>query len=87
MFLVSGVLFLVIPMCDPDDKKPAAVSEVVPMMSKITEHKLNGLDYFEWSKAIHLYVRSIRMAAHLAKEPPTDDSKEQWMEEDARLYL
>ena len=27
------------------------------------------------------------MAANLAKEPPTDDLKEQWMEEDARLYL
>ena len=27
------------------------------------------------------------MATHLNKDPPTDDSKEQWMEEDARLYL
>ena len=27
------------------------------------------------------------MDAHLTKEPPTDDSKEQWMEEDAHLYL
>ena len=27
-----------------DDQKPALVSEVVPMMSKITEHKLNGLE-------------------------------------------
>ena len=27
-----------------DDQKPALVSEVVLMMSKITEHKLNGLE-------------------------------------------
>ena len=27
------------------------------------------------------------MVAHLTKDPPTDDSKEQWMEEDACLYL
>ena len=27
-----------------DDQKPALVLEVVPMMSKITEHKLNGLE-------------------------------------------
>ena len=27
------------------------------------------------------------MTAHLTKEPPTDDMKEQWIEEDARLYL
>ena len=27
------------------------------------------------------------MVAHLTKDPPTDDLKEQWMEEDACLYL
>ena len=70
-----------------DDQKPTLVSKVVMMMSKISEHKLNGLNYLDWSKIIRLYVRSIRIAAHLTKDPPTDDSKEQWMEEDARLYL
>ena len=25
--------------------------------------------------------------SHLNKDPPTNDPKEQWMEEDARLYL
>ena len=70
-----------------EDTKPALMLEVVPMISKITEHKLNGLNYLEWSKTILIYVKSIRMAAHLNKDPPTDDSKEQWMEEDACLYL
>ena len=27
------------------------------------------------------------MGGHLTKDPPTDDSKEQWMEEDARLFI
>ena len=27
------------------------------------------------------------MGGHLTKEPPTDDSKKQWMEEDARLFI
>ena len=27
------------------------------------------------------------MAAHITTDPPIDDSKEQWIEEDARLYL
>ena len=27
------------------------------------------------------------MTTHLNKNPQIDDSKEQWMEEDARLYL
>ena len=70
---------LVILMSNPNDKKPVVVLKVVLMMSKITEHKLNGLNYLEWSKTIRLYVRSIHMVAHLTKEPPTDDSKEQWI--------
>ena len=68
-------------------QKPALVPEVVPMMSKITEHKLNRLNYLDWSKTIRLYVWGIRMAAHLIDDPPTNDSKEQWMEEDVCLYL
>ena len=51
-----------------DDQQPTLVSEVVFMMSKITKHKLNRLNYLDWSKAIYLYVRSIRMAAHLTKD-------------------
>ena len=70
-----------------DNQKPALVPEVVPIMSKITEHKLNGLNYLYWSKTIRLYVRNIRMTTHLTKDPPTEDSKEQWMEEDVCLYL
>ena len=38
---------LVIPMSDPHYKKPTAVPKVVSMMSKITEHKLNGPNYLE----------------------------------------
>ena len=51
-----------------DDHKPALGPKVVPMMSKITKHKLNGLDYLDCSKTICLYVRSIHMAAHLTKD-------------------
>ena len=51
-----------------DDQNPTLVLEVVSMMSKITKHKLNGLNYLDWSKTIHLYVRTIRMAAHLTKD-------------------
>ena len=59
-----------------EDTKPALVLEMVLMMSKITEHKLNGLGYLEWSKTIRIYVKSIRMAAHLNKDLPIDDLKE-----------
>ena len=60
----------------PDEQKPTLVLEVVPMMSKIMEHKLNGLNDLDWSK-ICLYVKSIRMAARLTKAPQTNDLKEQ----------
>ena len=57
------------------------------MMSKITEDKLVGPNYLGWSKTIRLYLRSIRMGSHLDKDPPTDDSKDRWLEDDARLFL
>ena len=47
---------------------------MVSMMSKITEDKLSGLNYSDWSKTIRLYWRSIHMASHLDKDPPTNDS-------------
>ena len=27
------------------------------------------------------------MASHLSKDPPTNDSKDRWLEDDARLFL
>ena len=58
------------------DKKPISAPKVVPMISKITEDKLIGTNYLDWSKIFRLYLRSIRMASHLDKDPPTDDSKD-----------
>ena len=69
------------------DKKLVRVPEVVPMMSKITEDKVTGPNYLDWSKTIRLYLRSLNMGSYLTNDPPTDDSKEQWLEEDARLFL
>ena len=42
-------------------------------MSKITEDKLNGLNYLDWGKTIQIYLKSIHMANHLVKDSPTDD--------------
>lgn len=46
------------------------VTGVVPVMSKITDHKLNGSNYQDWSKTIRLYLRSIDKDAHLTDDPP-----------------
>ena len=53
-----------------EDKKPISALEVVPMMFIIMEDKLTGLNYSNWSKTIHLYLRSIHMANHLDKDLP-----------------
>ena len=74
-------------MSDSVDKKLVSAPEVVPMMSKITEDKLTGPNYLDWSKTIRLYLRRIHIASHLTKDPLTNDSKEPWLEEDARLFL
>ena len=64
-------------MSDSKEKKLTPKPEVVSMMSKITEDKLIGPNYLEWSKTIRIYVRSVRMGGLLTKDPPVDDSKEQ----------
>ena len=69
------------------DKRPVLAPEVVSMMSKITEDKLTGPNYLDWSKTVRLYLRSIRMVSHLIEDLPTDDSKERWLEDDALLFL
>ena len=69
------------------DKKPVSAPKVVPMISKITEDKLTGPNYSNWSKTIRLYLRSICMASHLDKDPPMNDSKNRWLEDDAHLFL
>ena len=74
-------------MTDSEDMKHVSAPKVVLMMSKIMKDKLTGPNYLDWSKTIRLYLRSIRMVSHLDKDPPTDDSKERWLENDARLFL
>ena len=80
-FLVSRGAFLVVLMSNiaytksvvvSEDIKPTLVLEMVSMMSKITKHKLNGPNYLEWSKTILIYIKSIRMDAHLNKDSPID---------------
>ncbi|XP_058001149.1 uncharacterized protein LOC131179149 [Hevea brasiliensis] len=63
------------------------ISDVIPVMTKITEHKLNGSNYLEWSKTVRVYLRSIDKDDHLTQDPPTDDTRQTWLREDARLFL
>ena len=74
-------------MSDLEEKKSTPKLEVVSMMSKIKEDKLTNPNYLEWRKTIRIYFGSVRMGSHLTKDPRIDDLKEQWMEEDARLFI
>ena len=84
---VAGSVFVRGFMSSSEYTKLVLTHEVVLMMSKITEDKLTGPNYLDWSKTIRLYLRSILMANHLDKDPPTDDLKERWLENDACLFL
>ena len=68
--------FLGFLMSSSEGKKLVSAPEVVLMMSKLTEDKLTGPNYLDWSKMIQIYLRSIRMTSHLTKDPPIDDLKE-----------
>ncbi|KAJ9553858.1 hypothetical protein OSB04_017903 [Centaurea solstitialis] len=48
------------------------VPEMLPVGIRLTDNKLNGSNFFEWSKTIRIYLRSMGMASHLKFEPPTD---------------
>ena len=61
--------------------------EVLPVDIRLTDNKLNGSNYFEWSETIHLYLRSMGKASHLPSNPHIDNTRDQWLQTDARLFL
>src|SRR5262249_53337319 len=63
------------------------LSEIVPALSKITDHKLNDNNFLAWSKTIKVYLHSIDKDDHLLQEPPTDATRQVWLRDDARLFL
>jgi len=65
----------------------SVVTEIVPALSKITDSKLNGSNYLDWSRKIRIYLRSVEKDDHLIQDPPTDDTKKTWLRDDARLLL
>ena len=64
-----------------------SVADIVPVVSKIIEHKLNGSNYIEWSKTIKFYLRSVAKDDHLIEGPPNDNTRKLWMQDNAWLFL
>lgn len=62
-------------------------SDVVPVMTRIMEHKLNANNYLDRHQIIELYLLSVFMNSHLSDDPPSGDSKTIWLCDDAHLFL
>ncbi|KAJ0885211.1 putative RNA-directed DNA polymerase [Helianthus annuus] len=62
-------------------------TDVLPVATRLTDNKLDDTNFFEWSKTVRIYLRTIGKASHLTSDPPTDESKDHWIQNDARLFL
>ena len=65
------------------ETKSVTVTDVIPVMSKITEHKLNRSNFIDWSKTIRVHIQSIEKNNHLTDDPPTNKIKQAWLRDDA----
>lgn len=54
---------------------------------KITNKKLNYLYYLDSNKTIWIYQRNVDMDNHLVEDPPTNDVRQQWIQDDVCLFL
>lgn len=69
------------------EKSGVVLSDGVPVVTRITEHKLNATNYLDWRQTIELYLLSVSMDPHLNDDPPSGDLKTAWLRDDARLFL
>ena len=72
---------------DKYETRSVIVTDVIPVMSKIREHKLIRSNFIDWSKTVQVYLRSIEKNNHLIDDPPTNSIKQAWLRDDARLFL
>lgn len=65
----------------------SAIAEITPVLSNITDYKLNRPNYLDWGRKIRVYSHSVEKDDHLIHDPPTGDAKKAWLRDDARLLL
>ena len=70
-----------------EESKILVVTDVIPMESKITEHKLTGPNYLDWCKTVKIYLPSLSKDDHLTDDPPTNETRKEWLRDDACLFL
>ena len=69
------------------EEKVAVMSAGIPVISKISDHKLTRKNYNDWNKTIQLYLSSIGKDGHLIETRPIGDSSNTWIRDDACLFL
>ena len=69
------------------EEKVIILSDVIPVISKISDHKLTRENYTDWNKTIRMFMLSIGKENHLIETPPKGDSSKTWLRDDARLFL
>ena len=73
-----------------DDKTSGGgsrIPDLIPTTTRLTDNKLNGSNFFEWSKTVRLYIRGMGMASHLTSDPPTNVNQDLWLQQDVRLLI
>ena len=65
----------------------ASITEIVPALSKITYHKLNGTNYLEWSKTIRVYLRSVEKDDHLTMETLDNETRKTWIRDEKCTFI
>lgn len=58
------------------------VANVITMITKITDHKLDGSNYLDWNKIVRIYLQSIKIDDHPTKDLPTNNTRQAWMRDD-----
>lgn len=63
--------------------------DIIPVITEITKHKLKlyASNYLEWIKTMQIYLHNISKDGHLNCNLPSDDTKQDWPQEDAHVFL
>lgn len=68
------------------NNKYVMISNVILLISKLKEHKLNGSNFFIWIRQTN-YLKSIDKWNHLINEPIEEEIViKTWLQNDARLF-
>lgn len=94
LFLLLGDYFLILSFCCDTSwlskgEAKFILPDIIPVITEITKHKLKlyASNYLEWIKTMQIYLHNISKDGHLNCNLPSDDTKQDWPQEDAHVFL